>query len=121
MDKNDFEKIMYIKQYCEDIAATINRCNNSYDVFINDIDFYNSISMSLMQIGELTIKLSDNFKNATQTRISWNMIKGMRNHFAHGYATMDKSDIWATAINDIPDLLIFCIEIINENNEYGII
>lgn len=29
------------------------------------------------------------------------------NHFAHGYATMEKNDIWETATKDIPNLQNF--------------
>ena len=64
--------------------------------------------MSLMQIGEISAGLSDKFKLNTISKIPWDLIKGMRNHFAHGYASMEKSDIWETAVNDIPDLLNFC-------------
>ena len=39
MDKSDLERIKYMKCYCEDIAATIRRCDNSYEIFSNDIDF----------------------------------------------------------------------------------
>jgi len=120
MDKGDIERIMHIKRYCEDIAGTIKRFGDSYDTFTRDIDYFNSISMSIMQIGELLLGLSDKFKNATQTQMPWSLIKGMRNRFAHVYATMDKSDIWETAINDIPNVLCFCNRIIvYSQNEHG--
>jgi len=112
MDKRDLERIRHIKRYCEDIAATIQRFGNSYDVFIRDIDFCNSISMSIMQIGELSGGLSDEFKDATRVQMPWGLIKGMRNRFAHVYATMEKDDIWETATRDIPNLLSFCESVI---------
>jgi len=115
MDKNDIERIKYIKRYCMDIDTTIKRFGESFELFANDIDYYNSISMSIMQIGEHSVNLSDSFKNGTRKFIPWGLIKGMRNHFAHGYATMEKSDIWETATADIPNLLIFCDEVINNN------
>jgi uncharacterized protein with HEPN domain len=68
--------------------------------------------MSIMQIGELSAGLSTAFKAKTREQMPWGLIKGMRNHFAHGYATMDKSDIWETAIEDIPHFLQFCNGII---------
>ena len=94
MDKSDLDRIRHVKQYCEDIANTILRFGDSPDVFLKDIDFYNSISMSIMQIGELVGDLSENFKDTTRSQMPWGLIRGMRNHFAHGYATMDKNDIW---------------------------
>ena len=115
MDRGDLERIKHIKRYCEDITGSINRFGDSFDTFSNDIDFYNSISMSIMQIGELSSGLSDEFKTSTREKIPWGLIKGMRNHFAHGYATMEKSDIWETATKDIPNLLQFCNGVIEKN------
>ena len=115
MDKSDLERIKHMKRYCEDIAATVKRCENSYETFSSDTDFYNSISMSIMQIGELSGSLSEDFKDATRKNMPWSLIKGMRNHFAHGYATMDKGDIWETAIKDIPNVLSFCEQLVKEN------
>lgn len=115
MDKGDMERIKHMKQYCDDIAAAINRFGDSFEAFSIDTDFYNSISMSIMQIGELSGGLSDGFKETTREQMPWGLIKGMRNHFAHGYATMDKSDIWETATKDIPNLLRFCERVIEKN------
>ena len=115
MDRGDINRIKHIKRYCEDISATIIRFGNSFDAFQQDTDFYNSISMSIMQIGELSVGLSSEFQDATRTQIPWGLIKGMRNRFAHSYATMDRSDIWETAAADIPNLLQFCDSILKKN------
>ena len=112
MDKGDIARIRHIKQYCEDIAKAIERFGNSFNEFSQDIDFYNSVSMSIMQIGELAGGLSEKFKESTRPQMPWGLMKGMRNHFAHGYATMEKADIWETAAKDIPNLLCFCNRII---------
>ena len=112
MDRVDYERILHIKRYCEDIAGTIIRFGETFDLFSKDIDYYNSLSMSIMQIGELSVSLSDEFKDSTRTQVPWGLIKGMRNHFAHGYATMEKNDIWETATKDIPNLLHFCVRVI---------
>ena len=90
MDKRDYEIVQYINRYCDDVVRTIKRFGNSYEIFLKDTDFYNSVSMSIMQIGELTIKLSDNFKDKIKSKIPWGLIKGMRNYFVHAYAVMDK-------------------------------
>jgi len=116
MDKGDIERIRHMKRYCEDIAATVKRSNNSFETFSNDTDFYNSISMSIMQVGELSSHLSEDFKDATRQQMPWSLMKGMRNHFAHGYATMDKGDIWETATKDIPNVLNFCNQVIKDNS-----
>ena len=72
--------------------------------------------MSIMQIGELSVNLSEDFKDATRKHIPWSLIKGMRNHFAHGYAMMNKDDIWETAVKDIPNVLSFCNQLITDNS-----
>lgn len=115
MDRGDIERIKHMKRYCEDIAGTINRFGNSPDAFQQDIDFYNSIAMSIMQIGEISVGLSSEFKDATRAQMPWGLMKGMRNRFAHTYATMDRSDIWETATADIPNLLRFCDTILEKN------
>ena len=114
MDKSDLERVKHMKRYCVDIAATVARFGNSFESFIADIDFFNSVSMSIMQIGELSVGLSDEFKDSTREQMPWGMMKGMKNRFAHVYATMDKDDIWETATRDIPVLLRFCERVIEK-------
>jgi uncharacterized protein with HEPN domain len=103
-----------MKIYCETIAKTIQRFGNNLENFSNDIDYLNSVSMSIMQIGELSIGLSDEFKQETAGRMQWNAIRGARNLYAHAYAKMDRIAIWETATMDIPILLHFCEEILKQ-------
>lgn len=71
--------------------------------------------MCLLQIGELSGRLSSDFKDTTRNRVTWGALKAMRNMFAHEYISMDKPTIWDTAANDTPALLEFCQEIIAQN------
>ena len=112
MDNGDLQRIMHMKRYCIDIAKAISRFGNSYELFVGDNDFYNSVSMSILQIGELSGGLTDEFKELTRTKMPWGLIKGMRNLFAHAYSTMNSEDIWETASKDIPVLLDFCNNIL---------
>jgi len=115
MDKGDIERIRHIKLNCEDIYNSIERFGNSFDVFSGDVDFKKSVSMSIMQVGELSGGLTEKFRKATRDQIPWKLIKSMRNHFVHGYTTMDELEIWETATKDIPHLLSFCNRVIAEN------
>jgi uncharacterized protein with HEPN domain len=108
MKDSDAQRLHHIRTYCEDIADSIRRFGPAYEIFENDRDYFNSVSMCLMQIGELSGALSDEFKDETRNRIQWGPIKAMRNLFAHSYAAMSKSVIWETATKDIPELLQFC-------------
>lgn len=104
----DFNILEHIIQYCNDIETTLDRFGKDYAIFQSDKDFKNSISMSTMQIGELTTHLSEEFKRRTAKEIPWTLIKGMRNHYAHGYAFMDSKEIFETATTDIPGLKEKC-------------
>ena len=42
--------------------------------------------------------------------MDWRAMKAMRNFFAHNYGSMDYERIWQTAIDDIPELKIYCEE-----------
>ena len=49
MDNNrDIQVISHIKTYCEDIAKSIQRFGDEYKVFASDIDYFNSVSMSII-------------------------------------------------------------------------
>lgn len=111
----DLQRIEHIKDYCVEIEQTIVRYGNSIDVFSADLDYQKSISFSLLQIGELSGSLSDTFKDKTVSRVPWKSIKGMRNLFAHDYGSMSREIVWKTATEDIPVLLEFCNQVLNEN------
>ena len=48
--------------YCNDIETTLNRFGNSFDNYVNDITCRYSCDMCVLQIGELTKRLTDDFK-----------------------------------------------------------
>ena len=111
-NNRDIQVISHIKTYCEDVAKSIQCFGDDYKVFASDIDYFNSVSMSIVQIGELSSILSDSFREDTNDELQWNLIRGMRNMYAHEYQKMDKSIIWETATKDIPNLLRFCEKVI---------
>jgi len=115
MKDSDLKRLIHIKSYCEDIADAINRFGADYDTFLNDIHYANSVSMSIMQIGELSSGLSEGFKGQTINQMQWSLMKSMRNMFAHAYASMNKEVIWETATQDIPALQEFCNKIVERD------
>lgn len=68
----------------------------------------NAVAMCLMQIGELTNKLSQEFKD-DHKEIPWRAIRGMRNMIAHEYGNIDEETVWETAENGTNDLKRFCL------------
>lgn len=112
MKDSDLQRIRHIRSYCEDIADTIERFGEEFSSFEVDKDYSNSVSMNMMQIGELSVGLTDAFKDATRSHIQWGALKGMRNLFAHAYISMNKSVIWESATRDVPAVLAFCESIL---------
>lgn len=104
----DLQRIKHIRDYCIAIANTISRYGNSFEVYSSDADYQRSISFSILQIGELSGGLSEEYRKKTADRVQWGPMKAMRNLVAHNYGKMDQSIIWETATVDIPALLRFC-------------
>ena len=107
MQSPDYQRLMHIRDYCTEIAQTIERYGKSFEVFASDPDYQKSVSFSLLQIGELSGKLSEEFREQTSASIPWTAIRGMRNLFAHNYGSMSRDVIWKSALEDIPILLSF--------------
>ena len=110
----DLQRIQHILDYYRAIEKTVQRYGNRFEIFDQDEDFQRSISFSILQIGELSGGLSEEYRKKTSNRVQWGPIKGMRNMVAHSYGSMDRQIIWETAIVDIPTLKQFCEEQLEE-------
>ena len=117
MQSPDCQRLAHILDYCVEIEKTIARYGADFFAFVHDADYQWSISFSILQIGELSGKLSAEFRTATAGRIQWGPIKGMRNLVAHSYGSMSREIIWETAVTDIPVLKQFCQEYLAENTQ----
>lgn len=89
--------------YCNDIEENMNQVNASYEIYLSNRMFRQSCDMCILQIGELTKRLSDDFK-AQHAEIAWNKIKGMRNVFVHEYEEVDFETAWNALTKRIPEL-----------------
>ncbi len=110
MELRDRQRLTKIKEYCEDIQATVLRYGPSFDVFQADRDFQHSISFCILQIGELVGGLTEEYRNATKNHMQWHQIKGMRNIVAHDYGGINLEIVWDVATVNIPELNQFCSE-----------
>ena len=106
--KKNIDILEHIQTYCEDIEAALERFGREKDIFDTDRDYRNSVCMSLLQIGELTGHLTEDFREGTKDSVYRPAIKGMRNLFAHNYGAVDVGLVWETAVSDIPVLREFC-------------
>jgi uncharacterized protein with HEPN domain len=86
MDSNqrNIEILKKIVEYCDRIDATKARYGNSFETLENDYDYISSTAMSILQIGELTTRLTTGFKKK-YGGVPWQDIKAMRNIAAHHY------------------------------------
>ena len=114
MDKKDLQKIRHIEEYCNKINCTIQRFGG-FDALKNDVDYYQSITMSLLQIGELSHNLTEDFKIKSKNEIPWVSIRAVRNMCAHEYGKVDKEEIWEISNTDIPKLKQFCKKTIDNS------
>jgi len=76
----------------------------------------NAIGMCVLQIGELAVKLTDEFKSK-YNKMPWREIISMRNRAAHDYEEMNMETLWKIAVTDVPELKNYCIEILEEIEE----
>lgn len=106
--------LKHISIHCNTIEIALKSVNYDYELFFKNIIVRDAVSMNLLQIGELSGHLSDEFKqNASD--IPWREIRAMRNLFAHNYSNMDVQKIWHTAKDDAPALKSFCQKVIKEH------
>ena len=85
----DLQRIQHIRDYCDEIRKTIQRYGADFAVFDQDADYQRSISFCILQIGELSGGLSEEYRKVTSSRVQWGPMKGMRNldtaaHFCFG-------------------------------------
>lgn len=106
----DMQRLCHIRDYCIEIAETIRRFGNDFAVYKADADYQRSICFSILQIGELSGGLSEDFRKGTSDRIQWGPMKAMRNLVAHNYGHVDHEIVWETVTHDMPMLLRFCEE-----------
>ena len=104
----DAQRLAHIRDYCLEIQKTIDRYGKSFEIFDSDPDYQRSVAFCILQIGELSGKLSDQYRLETTKQIQWGPIKAMRNLVAHNDGNMSREIIWETAVTDIPVLREFC-------------
>ena len=60
--KRDKTVLLKIVKYCDDINFLIKKFNNDFVNYTNDISFQYSCNMCIVQIGELMLWLSEDFR-----------------------------------------------------------
>jgi uncharacterized protein with HEPN domain len=75
----------------------------SADDLNNDNKIFDATMMNFVVIGEMTDKISEDFKRL-HPEIEWVKIKGFRNIIAHDYFGIDAEEVWQIIQNKIPAL-----------------
>lgn len=108
MEARDRQCLEHILDYCREIQSAKQRFGPSYDSFLQDRDYQKSVSFSILQIGELSNRLSADYRRTSAKEIPWRAIIGMRNIVAHDYGNVEHRVIWDTMNDGIPALQRFC-------------
>lgn len=101
MNIRDRRFVERMERYCKEIMGASERFGHSKEKFMSDYLFYNSCCMSLFQIGELSKRLSDDFR-LLHTELPWQEMRSIRNVFAHEYEAVNKESLWETIEKDVP-------------------
>ena len=103
MKSKDYFVLKKIIEYCNQVDEAVNMFGNDYNCFTKNSVYRNACCMCILQIGELTTRLTENFK-VQHAEIPWKQIKAMRNIHAHESERVDFEGMWETLTEDIPDL-----------------
>ncbi|MBR3419714.1 MAG: DUF86 domain-containing protein [Oscillospiraceae bacterium] len=115
--KRDLVIIEKVLRYCDEIEKTHAAFRNDKDLFFNKEEgfiYRNSITMPILQIGELVKNLSAEFV-AEHNSIPWKAIAGMRDVFAHHYGSIDYDMTWNTSVEDVPALKEYLVKVQYDN------
>ena len=106
MNGRDKKILQKIVKYCDEAIATNEHFHNDESLF-KDAErgflYRNAVSMPLLQIGELSKSLSDEFVSH-YTGIPWRMMARMRDVLAHHYGGVDMDTTFSTATEDVPEV-----------------
>jgi uncharacterized protein with HEPN domain len=85
--------------------------NVNYDQFKADMDLQDIVIRRFEIIGEAAARIGAKFKTR-HPEVPYQVMKDMRNVLIHEYDFVDYKVIWDTIINDLPDVVIKCSEIL---------
>jgi len=110
-NERNIDIIKTIINYCDEIADAMERFGDCYESLFEDRHYQNSVSMCVLQIGELAGRLTDDFK-VKYNGVPWQNIKNMRNIAAHEYQNMNLDVLWRVISKEAVDLCEYCEKIL---------
>lgn len=96
--------IYFAEKIIQDVEFIMKHTENlSKEEFeVNEL-LQDSMMFRLIQISEISLRLSDEFKEKYNT-IPWFAIKGLRNRIVHDYGNVDLTVVYITITVDIPEV-----------------
>ncbi len=97
------------KNCLQNILDSINKIDSYTELFQNADELYgdnksfDAVLMNFIVIGEMVVKLSDEFKQ-NNSSVDWSSIKGFRNFIAHQYFGIDAEEVWGIIHTELPKL-----------------
>ena len=76
----------------------------SFDTFMADGEKQDSVLHRLSNIGEISKRISPEFKEA-HADIPWKLMAGMRDRIIHDYYQIDWEVVWSTSTKSVPELV----------------
>ena len=107
LENRDLYIVEKILKYCTEINDAHSTFGKSFENFTTNSVYKNAVCLCLLQIGELSTRLSDEFKE-NHKNIPWRQIRGMRNVVAHEYGNIDDETVWETVEDGVGELVAFC-------------
>ena len=104
MVEKDLRYVKNIIDFGEKALKTYSRVNNDVEYLEDDYDLYNSVLMSLVQLGENANLLSDKFKEE-HSEVNWRKHIKNRNFYVHVYGVVNNRRLAEYLQKDIPQLI----------------
>ncbi|MFA5702654.1 MAG: DUF86 domain-containing protein [Advenella sp.] len=95
------EHIQKATQEAMEFVETVN-----YEDFHKDRMVQQAVTMSLIIIGEVSVKISNEYPDFVQEHpeVPWAQMRGARNRMLHGYFDINLDTVWNTAQSSLPVL-----------------
>lgn len=80
--------------------------DQDFESFTEDAKTQSAVVLQILILGEASKRLSSGFRDQ-HSEIPWADIMRMRDKLIHHYESMDPSEVWQAAKEDVPALLAF--------------
>jgi uncharacterized protein with HEPN domain len=109
-DLRNIDIVSSLSRCSDTIEKAITRFGDSIEVFISDIDYHTACSVYVMQLGDLVIQLTDDFK-VIFSDVEWDRFVEMKSTICLNFDPSQLGALWDVLKIQVPELHAFCLEI----------